>query len=122
MKKTGVSVDFDAIAVDDVLDIYKYLMEKNNIKCLDLFKNMFSVVIGFIGLNIKVIPLKCVSISNQECKVRPTIMNINKNEPLFYIYSILVNKCSVSFNNINDLYAKFAFLMLLRTWILMYLI
>ena len=42
-------------------------------------------------------------------------MNINKNEPLFYIYSILVNKCSVSFNNINDLYAKFAFLMLLRT-------
>ena len=122
MKKTGVSVDFDAIAVDDVLDIYKYLMEKNNIKCLDLFKNMFSVVIGFIGLNIKVIPLKCVSISNQECKVRPTIMNINKNEPLFYIYSILVNKCSVSFNNINDLYAKFAFLMLLRTWILIYLI
>ena len=122
MKKTGVSVDFDAIAVDDVLDIYKYLMEKNNIKYLDLFKNMFNVVIGFIGLNIKVIPLKCVSISNQECKVRPTIMNINKNEPLFYIYSILVNKCSVSFNNINDLYAKFAFLMLLRTWILMYLI
>ena len=122
MKKTGVSVDFDAIAVDDVLDIYKYLMEKNNIKYLNLFKNMFNVVIGFIGLNIKVIPLKCVSISNQECKVRPTIMNINKNEPLFYIYSILVNKCSVSFDNINDLYAKFAFLMLLRTWILMYLI
>ena len=122
MKKTGVSVDFDAIAVDDVLDIYKYLMEKNNIKYLDLFKNMFNVVIGFIGLNIKVIPLKCVSISNQECKVRPTVMNINKNEPLFYIYSILVNKCSVSFNNINDLYAKFAFLMLLRTWILIYLI
>ena len=115
MKKTGVSVDFDAIAVDDVLDLYKYLMEKNNIKYLDLFKNMFNVVIGFIGLNIKAIPLKCVSISNQECKVRPTIMNINKNEPLFYIYSILVNKCSVSFNNINDLYAKFAFLMLLRT-------
>ena len=122
MKKTGVSVDFDAIAVDDILDIYKYLMEKNNIKYLDLSKNMFNVVIGFIGLNIKVIPLKCVSISNQECNVRPTIMNINKNEPLFYIYSILVNKCSVSFNNINDLYAKFAFLMLLRTWILMYLI
>ena len=115
MKKTGVSVNFDAIAVDDVLDIYKYLMEKNNIKYLDLFKNMFNVVIGFTGLNIKAIPLKCVSISNQECKVRPTIMNINKNEPLFYIYSILVNKCSVSFNNINDLYAKFAFLMLLRT-------
>ena len=38
-KKTGLngyvydfSVDYDAIAVDDILDIHKYLMEKNNIK------------------------------------------------------------------------------------------
>ena len=39
MKKTGLngyvydfSVDYDAIAVDDILDIHKCLMEKNNIK------------------------------------------------------------------------------------------
>ena len=39
MKKTGLngyvydfSVDYDAIAVDDILDIHKYLMEMNNIK------------------------------------------------------------------------------------------
>ena len=44
--------------------------------------------------------------SNQECKVRAVIMNINRNEPLFYPYSILVNKCSGSCNNINDPYAK----------------
>ena len=38
-KKTGLrryvydfSVDYDAIAVDDMLDILKYLMDKNNIK------------------------------------------------------------------------------------------
>ena len=38
MKKTGLngyvydfSVDYDAIAVDDILDIRKYLMEKNGI-------------------------------------------------------------------------------------------
>ena len=38
-KKTGlygtaydVSADYKPIAVDDILDIYKYLMEKNNIK------------------------------------------------------------------------------------------
>ena len=46
------------------------------------------------------------SIINQECKVRPSIMNINSNEPLFYPYSILVKKCSASCNKINDLYAK----------------
>ena len=38
MEKTGLngyvydfSVDYDAIAVDDILDIHKYLMEKNGI-------------------------------------------------------------------------------------------
>ena len=50
--------------------------------------------------------LKCVSMNNQECKIRPKIIHINKNEPLFYPYSIEVNKCSGSYNNISDPYAK----------------
>ena len=33
-------------------------------------------------------------------------MNINSNEPSFCPYSILVNNCSGSCNNINDPYAK----------------
>ena len=44
--------------------------------------------------------------NNQECKVRPEILNISSNEPSFYPYSILVNKCSGSCNNINEPYAK----------------
>ena len=44
--------------------------------------------------------------NNQECKIRPEIININSNEPSFYPYSILVNKCSGSCNNINDSYVK----------------
>ena len=39
MKKTGFygnahdfGIDYDAIAVDDILDIHKYLMKKNNMK------------------------------------------------------------------------------------------
>ena len=47
--------------------------------------------------------LKYVSMNNQECKIRPEIININSNEPSFYPYSILTNKCSGSCNNINDL-------------------
>ena len=38
MKNTGIygyfydfSVDYDAIAVDDILDVHKYLVKKNNI-------------------------------------------------------------------------------------------
>ena len=67
---------------------------------------MFIVVTGFIGLSV-VNPLKRVSMSNQECKIRPIIMNINSDKPSFYYsYSIFVNKCSGSCNDINDPYAK----------------
>ena len=51
-------------------------------------------------------PLKCISMNNQECKVRPEIVNFNSNEPLFYPFSIKTSKCSGSCNNINDLSAK----------------
>ena len=57
-------------------------------------------------VSLNAIPLKCVSINNQECKVRPEIIHINSNKPLFYPYSIKVNKCSGSCNNINDPYSK----------------
>ena len=49
---------------------------------------------------------KCVSLINQECKIRPRIININSNEPSVYPYSVKINKCSGSCNNINNLYAK----------------
>ena len=47
-------------------------------------------------------PLSCISVNNQECKVRPEIINVNSNEPVFYPFS----KCSGSCNKINDSYAK----------------
>ena len=51
-------------------------------------------------------PLKCVSMNNQKCKVRPALININSNEPSFHPDFILINKCRGSCININDLYAK----------------
>ena len=65
----------------------------------------------FIGLTIlsnftNVIRLSCISMNNQECKVRPEIINVNSNEPVFYPFSIKTSKCSGSCNNINDPYAK----------------
>ena len=44
--------------------------------------------------------------NNQECKVRPEIINFNSDEPVFYPFSIKTSKCSGSCNNINDPYAK----------------
>ena len=44
--------------------------------------------------------------NNQECKKRTEKINVNSNEPLFYSYSIEINKCRGSCDIINDPYAK----------------
>ena len=41
--------------------------------------------------------LNCISIKNQERKVRPEIINVNSNNPIFYPFSIKINKCSGMF-------------------------
>ena len=50
--------------------------------------------------------LEWVSMNNQECKARTKIIDVNNKEPVFYPYSIKVDKYSGSCNNINDPYAK----------------
>ena len=61
----------------------------------------------FFGCNLSnVNSLKCISINNQECKVRPETVNANSDEPVFFPFSIKTSKCSRSYNNINDPYQK----------------
>ena len=50
--------------------------------------------------------LKCVSMNNQECKVRPKIADVSSNNPIFYPFSVKINRCSGNCNSINDPYAK----------------
>ena len=54
----------------------------------------------------------CISMTNQECKVRPEIVNVNSDEPVFYPFSIEPRKCSCSCNNIMIHMQKCVFLML----------
>ena len=44
--------------------------------------------------------------NNQERKVRPEIVNVNNDEPVFFPFSIRASKCNGICNNINDPYAK----------------
>ena len=61
----------------------------------------------FINFNLSnVNSLECVSMNNQEWKIRTGTINLNTNEPMFYPYSIKINKCKGSCNKINDPYAK----------------
>ena len=50
--------------------------------------------------------IECISLKNQEFKVRPKIADINSNNLIFYSFSVKINKCSSNCKNINNPYAK----------------
>ena len=73
---------------------------------LGFIKKYFFTGITFFSYNVlNVNSLQCVSMNN-ECKIRSEIINVNTNEPMFYPYSITMNKRKSSCNTINDSYAK----------------
>ena len=69
-------------------------------------KKMFYIVSLCLSSLVSTTPLSCISLKNQECKVRPKIADINSNNPIFYPVTIKINKCSSNCNNINNPYAK----------------
>ena len=90
-----------------------YLSKDNS--CKLTYKNLvFMQKIFYIGSLfssslVSTTSLNCISMKNQECKVRPEIINVNSNEPVVYLFSIKTSKCSGSSNNINNPYAKICF-------------
>ena len=57
-------------------------------------KKVFLVTMKFFGFSPSNVNfLECVSMKNEECKIRPEIINVNTNEPLFYPFRIKINKC-----------------------------
>ena len=73
---------------------------------LVFIKKVFYIGSLFVSSLVSTTSLSCISMKNQECKVKPEIINVNSNEPVFYPFSIKTSKCSGSCNNINDPYAK----------------
>ena len=71
-----------------------------------LIKDVYFKGFLFLSSLLSTTPLHCISMNDQVCKVRPEIINVNSNEPVFYPFSIKTSKCSGSCNNINDPYAK----------------
>ena len=70
---------------------------------LRFVKRIFVSTMMFLGCNLSSLnPLECVSINNQECKVRLEIVNVNSSEPVFYALVLIGSKCSGSCNKIND--------------------
>ena len=69
-------------------------------------KRVFLIGSLFLSSLVSTTLLSCILIINQGCKVRPEILNLNSNEPVFYSFGIIKTKYSGSCININDPYAK----------------
>ena len=53
-------------------------------------KRIFVSIMIFLGSNLSSVnPLEWVSMKNQECKVRPEIVNVNSDEPVFFFFLVL---------------------------------
>ena len=75
-------------------------------KIFGLIKKVLLTGLAFSLTLTSVNLLSCISMNNQERKVRPQIVKVNSKEPVFFSFSIKTSKCSGSCNNINDPYAK----------------
>ena len=119
MKKPGLkgyvydfSVDYDAIAVSDRHSEVFNEKEQNSIKMFRFVKRIFVSTIMFSGCNLSSVnPLECVSMNNQEYKVRPEIVNVNSNKPVFYPFIKAVAVATISMIPMQNC----LFLMLLKT-------
>ena len=70
-------------------------------------KKCFFTAMTFFNFSLSSVnSLECVSMNNQECRIKSEIININTNEPMFYPYSIKINRGKGSCNTINNPYAK----------------
>ena len=63
-----------------------------------------TILSGFANANSS--NVSCISMNYQECETRPQVVNVNGDEPVFFLFSIETSKCSGSCNNINYPYAK----------------
>ena len=73
---------------------------------LGFVKKCFFRGLAFLLTLTSVNALICISMNNQECKVRPQIVNANGDDPVFFPFSIKWSKCSSNCNNINNPCAK----------------
>ena len=52
---------------------------------LRLIKQCFFTGLIFLSTLASINSLSCISMNNQECKVRPQIVNVNGNDPVFFL-------------------------------------
>ena len=81
---------------------------------LAFIKKIFYIRSLFSSSLVITTSLNCISMKNEECKIRPKIINVNSNNPIFYPFSIKINVVVIVIMLIIHT-QKFVFLMLQKT-------
>ena len=66
---------------------------------MGLLKGVFVTGLVFLLTLTSVNSLSCISMNNQECKIRPQIVSVNEDGSVFFPFNIKSSKCSGSCNN-----------------------
>ena len=73
---------------------------------LGIIKMWFFTGLVFLSTSTSLNSLSCISMNNQKCKVRPQIINVTGDDPVFFPFSIKTSKSSGSCNNVINPCAK----------------
>ena len=73
---------------------------------LGFTKMWFFTGLVFLSTLTSLNSLSCISMNNQECKVRVQIINVTGGDPVFFPFSIKTSKSSGSCNNVINPCAK----------------
>ena len=94
LKETGLngcvydfSIDYSNISVDDILNILKYSMKKvTKHKMCGFIKKCFFIRVTFLSNLTSANLLSCISMNNEEYKVRSEVVNFNsENRNIFFL-------------------------------------
>ena len=80
----------------------KTIVSKQHVKMLAFIKKVFYIGSLFLLSLASTTSLNCILLKDQDCKVRPEIINVNSDEPVFYPFNVKTSKCGDSCNNINN--------------------
>ena len=69
-------------------------MKKQNIKNVQIVEQAF-IVLSIVGVSLVSDCIKCVSLENRPCQAKLTLVDVNSNEPHYYLFTVSVNKCGV---------------------------
>ena len=70
-----------------------------------LIKQVFITLLSFSGS----LAIKCVSLNNEPCMIRPILIDLNPAELNYYPFMISLDKCIESCNVAGDLPEKYVF-------------